>query len=66
MTPSHAELTRNYVDFVCDALQDAKQNPAAAAERRKQQMEFVHNNYTWANRAQSWIRLVEAIKSGKA
>lgn len=65
MTSTLAELTRNYVEFVCDALLEAQQNPAAAAERRKIQAEYVQNHYTWASRAQSWIGLVEAIKSGK-
>lgn len=65
MASTLPELTRNYVDFVCQALRETKQNPAAALERRKQQVAFVQNNYTWARRAQSWIGLVEAIKSGK-
>lgn len=66
MASTLPELTRNYVEFVCQALLEAKQNPAAALERRKQQLAFVEDNYTWARRAQSWIALVEKIKSGKA
>lgn len=66
MASTLPELTRHYVDFVCQALLDVRQNPATALERRKQQLAFVEDNYTWARRAQSWIALVDKIKSARA
>lgn len=53
------DLLHGFVDTVVDALNEARQNPGAAAERRARRIAFAKQNYVWDNRATQWIALAE-------
>jgi len=64
--PTGANLANGYVKLVCEGLREAKANPSAAADRRRQCVEFARRNYNWDARAQQWIALAQRYSSGKA
>lgn len=54
-----------FVDEVVAALEQARQNPEVAAERRARQIAFVKQNYDWDFRATQWIALAERFRDAR-
>ncbi|MBB4955761.1 glycosyltransferase involved in cell wall biosynthesis [Agrobacterium vitis] len=58
-------MANAFIDMVVHTLEDARQNPAAAAAKRKARMAFVRENYTWDVRAQQWLALGQQLARRK-
>jgi len=63
--PDPQKLARAYSAHVIDALDAARRDPAGAAARRRQQIDFIKATYTWPVLVQHWEAYLTGIVSGR-
>jgi glycosyltransferase involved in cell wall biosynthesis len=49
-----AALATDFAAMAIDALNEIRRKPDEATERRRAQIAYVHENYTWPARALEW------------
>jgi glycosyltransferase involved in cell wall biosynthesis len=63
---SSFDLLYGFADLVIDTLNDARANPAKAAETRRKQIAFARETYSWDRRADEWIAFAEDLTGSHA
>ena len=56
-------LANGFIDLAVKTLLEARSNPAGAAQKRRERVDFARSAYNWDARAQEWLALAEKLKS---